>query len=204
MVPKPRLPQFRGDVGSQCPHQCGKNLWAAGHNIAGFQIILAAPQVGNQASGLAHQQHARSEVPFGEAQLPETVETARGDVCQVERGGARAANAGDVKAKIVAELADGPTTPAADKALEDKGVFVIPDFLCNAGGVTVSYFEQVQNAYGFYWDVDLVYERLDQRMATAFRSVRELAKRYSIHNRVAAYLIAVARVAEACKLRGWI
>ena len=116
----------------------------------------------------------------------------------------RAANAGNVKAKIVAELADGPTTPAADKALEEKGIFVIPDFLCNAGGVTVSYFEQVQNAYGFYWDIDLVYERLDQRMATAFRSVRELSKRYNIHNRVAAYLIAVARVAEACKLRGWI
>jgi glutamate dehydrogenase (NAD(P)+) len=113
-------------------------------------------------------------------------------------------NAGNVKAKIVAELADGPTTPGADKILREKGTFVIPDSLCNVGGVTVSHFEQVQNAYGFYWDIDLVYERLDQRMSTAFYAVREVAQRYNIDNRVAAYLIAVARVAEACRLRGWI
>ncbi len=116
----------------------------------------------------------------------------------------RGENAGEVKAKILAELADGPSTPEADVVLQQKGVFVIPDFLCNAGGVTASYFEQVQNAYGFYWDIDLVYERLDQKMSAAFQAVREVAKRYGIHNRVAAYLIAVARVAEACKLRGWV
>jgi glutamate dehydrogenase (NAD(P)+) len=116
----------------------------------------------------------------------------------------RAGNANNIRARIVAELADGPTTPEADRILEQKGVFVIPDSLCNAGGVTVSHFEQVQNAYGFYWDVDLVYERLDQRMSTAFQAVRDVAQRYNIHNRVAAYLIAVARVAEACTLRGWI
>jgi glutamate dehydrogenase (NAD(P)+) len=113
-------------------------------------------------------------------------------------------NAGNVQAKIVAELADGPTTPEADRILRDKEVFVIPDFLCNAGGVTAEYFEQVQNAYGFYWDIDLVYERLDRKMSAAFYGVREVAQRYEIHNRIAAYLIAVARVAEACKLRGWI
>jgi glutamate dehydrogenase (NAD(P)+) len=116
----------------------------------------------------------------------------------------RAENASRVQAKIVAELADGPTTPEADRILGEKGVFVIPDFLCNAGGVTVSYFEQVQNAYGFYWDLDLVYERLDRKMSSAFYAVRDVADRYQIHNRVAAYLIAVARVAEACKLRGWV
>ena len=116
----------------------------------------------------------------------------------------RAENADQVKAKIIAEFADGPTTPEADKILQEKGVFVIPDFLCNAGGVTASYFEQVQNAYGFYWDIDLVCERLDSKMTTAFHAVREVAERYGIHNRVAAYLIAVARVAEACQLRGWI
>jgi glutamate dehydrogenase (NAD(P)+) len=113
-------------------------------------------------------------------------------------------NAANVRAKIVAELADGPTTPEADRILGEKDVFVIPDFLCNAGGVTAEYFEQVQNAYGFYWDIDLVYERLDRKMAAAFHAVREVAGRYGIHNRIAAYLIAVARVAEACKLRGWI
>jgi glutamate dehydrogenase (NAD(P)+) len=113
-------------------------------------------------------------------------------------------NAASVQAKIVAELADGPTTPEADQILGKKGVFVIPDFLCNAGGVTAEYFEQVQNAYGFYWDIDLVYERLDRKMTAALQAVREVADRYGIHNRVAAYLIAVARVAEACRLRGWI
>jgi glutamate dehydrogenase (NAD(P)+) len=112
-------------------------------------------------------------------------------------------NAANVRARIVAELADGPTTPEADRILRQKGVFVIPDFLCNAGGVTAEYFEQVQNAYGFYWDIDLVYERLDRKMSAAFHAVREVAQRYEIHNRIAAYLIAVARVAEACKLRGW-
>jgi glutamate dehydrogenase (NAD(P)+) len=116
----------------------------------------------------------------------------------------RADNAGRIKSRIVAELANGPTTPEADNILFEKGIFVIPDFLCNAGGVTVSYFEQVQNAYGFYWDADLVYRRLDQKMSSAFHAVNETRQRYNIHNRIAAYLIAVARVAEACKLRGWI
>jgi len=116
----------------------------------------------------------------------------------------RADNAGQVQAKVVAELANGPTTPEADKILIQNGVFVIPDFLCNAGGVTVSYMEQVQNAYGFYWDSDTVYQQLDQKMTAAFDSVHRTAQRYHIDNRTAAYVVAVARVAEACKLRGWV
>jgi len=116
----------------------------------------------------------------------------------------RADNAPAVQARIVAELADGPATPEADDILHAKGAVVIPDFLCNAGGVTVSYFESVQNAYGFYWDAGLVNRRLDQKMSAAFRSVWETARRYGIRERVAAYLIAVARVAEACQLRGWV
>jgi glutamate dehydrogenase (NAD(P)+) len=115
-----------------------------------------------------------------------------------------AENAGDVQARMVAELANGPTTPEADEVLLEKGVFVIPDFLCNAGGVTVSYFEQVQNAYGYYWDLDMVYQRLDQKMTAAFHAVHQVAQRYGVHNRLAAYVVAVARVAEACKLRGWV
>jgi glutamate dehydrogenase (NAD(P)+) len=115
-----------------------------------------------------------------------------------------AGNAQNVRAKIVAELANGPTTPEADEILHKNGVFVIPDFLCNAGGVTVSYFEQVQNAYGFYWDVDMVYQRLDQKMTAAFHSVHKTAQRFQIDNRIAAYVVAVARVAEACALRGWV
>ena len=113
-------------------------------------------------------------------------------------------NAGHVQAKIVAELANGPTTPEADEILSENGVFIIPDFLCNAGGVTVSYFEQVQNAYAFYWDLDQVYQRLDQKMTAAFHAVNDAAKRFQINNRIAAYVVAVARVAEVCKLRGWV
>jgi glutamate dehydrogenase (NAD(P)+) len=96
------------------------------------------------------------------------------------------ANAGQVKAKIVAELANGPTTPEADEILHRNGVYVIPDFLCNAGGVTVSYFEQVQNAYRFYWPEQEVYGLLDQRMTAAFEAVTQAADRYQVPNRVAA------------------
>ena len=110
-------------------------------------------------------------------------------------------NAHNVKAKIVAELANGPSTPAADEILFKNGVYVIPDFLCNAGGVTVSYFEMVQNMYGYYWDLPLVHERLDRKMSAAFHAVHEMSMLRRVHNRLAAYMVAVSRVAEAVHLR---
>jgi glutamate dehydrogenase (NAD(P)+) len=113
-------------------------------------------------------------------------------------------NAERIKAKVVAELANGPTTPAGDEILYRNGVYAIPDFLCNAGGVTVSYFEQVQNAYDFYWEEDLVHERLDKKMTAAFHAVHQAAQKYNVHNRMGAYIVSVARVAEAMKLRGWV
>lgn len=114
------------------------------------------------------------------------------------------ANAPNIRAKIVAELANGPTTPEADQILAEKGVYVIPDFLCNAGGVTVSYFEQVQNAYDYYWSLETVQQRLDEKMTTAFEAVHAMAQTKGVPNRLAAYLVAVERVAEAAKLRGWV
>lgn len=112
-------------------------------------------------------------------------------------------NAPNIKAKIVAELANGPTTPEADRILHANGVFVIPDFLCNAGGVTVSYFEQVQNASNDRWKEAEVHRRLDEIMTKAFASVFKMRAREQVHTRLAAYLVAVERVAEACVTRGW-
>ncbi|MEW5718918.1 MAG: Glu/Leu/Phe/Val dehydrogenase [Chloroflexota bacterium] len=112
-------------------------------------------------------------------------------------------NVARIKPRILAEGANGPTTPDADPVLYQNGVYVIPDFLCNAGGVTVSYFEMVQNAYNFYWDLPTVHDRLEQKMVAAFDSVHEMAQTYKVHNRLAAYLVAIHRVAEAMRLRGW-
>jgi glutamate dehydrogenase (NAD(P)+) len=113
-------------------------------------------------------------------------------------------NADKVKAKIVAELANGPTTPEADEILYANNVHIIPDFLCNAGGVTVSYFEMVQNACMYYWDENEVREKLDKRMTTAYLSVYDVSQQYDINMRQAAYVLAVKRVVDAMKTRGWI
>lgn len=113
-------------------------------------------------------------------------------------------NAGNIKAKVLCELANGPTTPEADKILFEKGVYVLPDFLANAGGVTVSYFEQVQNTYNYYWSLADVHTQLDRKMTDAFKSVYDMSKKAKVHNRLSAYMVAVSRVAEACKIRGWV
>jgi len=111
-------------------------------------------------------------------------------------------NAGDVKTKLIVEGANGPTTPEADRILEEKGVVVIPDILANAGGVTVSYFEWVQNRMGYYWTAEEVDERLRRVMTQAFRDVTEQAEKYEISPRYGAYALAFGRVAEAMKVRG--
>jgi glutamate dehydrogenase (NAD(P)+) len=113
-------------------------------------------------------------------------------------------NADKIRCKISCELANGPTTPEADEILYKNNVFVLPDFLANAGGVTVSYFEQVQNIYNFYWPLGEVHQRLDEKMTRAFHGVYQMSLREKVDMRQAAYLVAVARVAEACKLRGWV
>ena len=115
-----------------------------------------------------------------------------------------ASNAGRVRCRISCEMANGPTTPEGDEILRQNGVFVLPDFLANAGGVTVSYFEQVQNTYNFYWPLEEVHKRLDEKMTRAFHGVYQMYLREKVNMRQAAYLVSVARVAEACKLRGWV
>lgn len=112
------------------------------------------------------------------------------------------ANVGQVKAKIIAELANGPTTPGADRVLDDQGVFLIPDILANAGGVTVSYYEWVQDQYSFFWSEKQINETLEGTMRGAFKAVHETAKRYDTDMRTGAYILAVDRVAEATRVRG--
>ncbi|MBA3767736.1 MAG: Glu/Leu/Phe/Val dehydrogenase [Acidobacteria bacterium] len=112
------------------------------------------------------------------------------------------ANVGRVKAKIIAELANGPVTPGADRVFAENGVFLIPDILANAGGVTVSYYEWVQDQYSYFWTESQINERLEQTMQIAFRSVHETAERYQTDMRAGAYILAVDRVAEATRVRG--
>jgi len=106
--------------------------------------------------------------------------------------------------RILAEAANGPTTPEADQVLIENNVFVIPDFLCNAGGVTVSYFEGVQNDQNFYWSLEEVRHRLDQKMTSAFDSVLQMSLDKKVYMRDAAYMVAIDKVVKAMKLRGWI
>jgi len=106
--------------------------------------------------------------------------------------------------KVIAEGANGPTTVTADEVIRDRGIFVIPDFLANAGGVTCSYFEQVQSNTNYYWERDEVLDKLDIKMKTAFKAVYDLATNKNLYMRDAAYVIAVNRVVQAVKSRGWV
>ncbi len=113
-------------------------------------------------------------------------------------------NAARIKAKIISELANGPTTPEADLILNKNGVHVIPDILASAGGVTVSYFEMVQDKYSYFWEEEQIQQRLDKKISKAYHTVQEAIKDKKVHPRLAAMVVGVARVAEACKLRGWV
>ena len=187
-----------------------------GQEILGTEIVAVSDSMGGiyNAKGLdihkviAHKQDTGSVVGCSNADKVSNAELLELDVDILAPSALEnqitGENADRIKGRIIAELANGPTTPDADDILYDKGLYVIPDFLCNAGGVTVSYFEQVQNAYDYYWDEELVHQRLDTKMTAAFHAVDQTAKKYQINNRMAAYVVAVQRVAEACRLRGWV
>ena len=117
-----------------------------------------------------------------------------------------AANAGDIKASLVVEAANGPTTPEAEQILKEREIFLVPDILANSGGVTVSYFEWVQNNQGFYWDLETVNSHLEKMMVDAFRAVYKFGQESCSgeNMRIAAYGYAVSRLAEAMRLRGWL
>jgi glutamate dehydrogenase (NAD(P)+) len=142
---------------------------------------------------------------------PNTEPIARDDVLEVDcdillpsalENSITLANVGRVRTKIIAELANGPTTPGADRVLADRGVLLVPDILANAGGVTVSYYEWVQDLYSYFWTENQVNEALEKTMKTAFENVHATAGKHDTDMRTGAYVLAVARVAEATSVRG--
>jgi glutamate dehydrogenase len=143
------------------------------------------------------------EVLPGEAWLEQDVEVLVPAALENQITGENAPSISKL-AKVIVEGANGPTTPEADAVIRERGIFLIPDFLANAGGVTCSYFEQVQCNMNYYWTRDEVLAKLDTKMTDAFLKVAALARERNLYMRDAAYCIAIQRVAEACKLRGWV
>lgn len=187
-----------------------------GSEILGLKLVAASDSKGGiyNAKGLEPRKVVEYKLKTGSLQgFPEADRISNEELLELDvtvffpaalENVITANNASRIKCKISCELANGPTTPEADDILYENNVFVLPDFLANAGGVTVSYFEQVQNTYNFYWPLEEVHRRLDEKMTRAFQGVYQMYLREKVNMRQAAYLISVARVAEACRLRGWV
>ncbi len=194
----------------------GQFAASLGASILGLKLVAACDsQVGvYNPDGISVQELSEYKVQTGSLKgFKNAKEIAPNDVLAVEctalfpsalENAINAGNADKINCKISCELANGPTTPEADAILDKKGIIVIPDYLANAGGVTVSYFEQCQNAQNFYWEEDEVQTKLDNKMTAAFKAVYEMSVAKKCNLRDAAYLVSIARVAEACKLRGWV
>jgi glutamate dehydrogenase (NAD(P)+) len=181
---------------------------------AGFKIVCVIEYDGavynahglNIEALMKHRHDTGSITGFPEAEDVDRDEALYMD-CEVFLPAAKenvitSANADRIKAKIICEGANGPTTSEADAILADKKIFVIPDILANAGGVTVSYFEWVQDRQGYFWNEQLVNGRLEEIMVNSFRDVVGYAEKHNVHNRLAAYMLAIDRVAFALQTRG--
>jgi len=192
----------------------------AGANIArmvaedGAKVIAIADSRGaiHNEQGIDVQATLQHKAETSAVQgAPNTSEMARDEVLELEcdillpsalENSITLANVGRVQTKIIAELANGPTTPGADRVLADRDVLLVPDILANAGGVTVSYYEWVQDLYSYFWSESQVNEALEKTMRTAFENVYATAGQYKTDMRTGAYILAIGRVAEATRVRG--
>jgi glutamate dehydrogenase (NAD(P)+) len=186
-----------------------------GRELFGCRVVAVSDSQGGvfNANGLDYEEvHAHKATTGSVIGFPGGEPISNADILEVDadilipaalENQITAENASHIKARIVAEAANGPTTPEADAVLHKRGVFVIPDFLCNAGGVTVSYFEWVQNQGGMPWELEDVHRRLDRKMTRAFAEVHASSRKHDVDMRTGAYCVAVARVAEATRARGW-
>lgn len=191
-----------GSIAARLLHEDGAKVIAVSDSLSG---ILNANGI-DPVAALTHKQETGSLSGFRGADTitNEELLTLKCDVLvpAALENQITGQNADRIKAKIVAEAANGPTTPAADSVLSDGGVLVIPDILANAGGVTVSYFEWVQDLYGFFWSEKEVNNYLERTIVSAFQEVHETAQKHGVDMRTGAYILAVGRVAEATRVRG--
>ena len=191
-----------GSIAAQLLHEAG----AQGDRCERFHRLHLQPQGSGHSGADAPEgtDRAGGGIPGSEPITPENLLALECDILvpAALENAIHAENAAAVHARIVAEAANGPLTPAADRILESKGVFIIPDILCNAGGVTVSYFEWVQDEQHLFWEAQDVYNRLERVMKTAFRDVLKIHEERKVPMRIAANMLGIGRVAEAVKIRG--
>jgi glutamate dehydrogenase (NAD(P)+) len=191
-----------GGIGAQLMHEAGYKVLA----ISDINSGIYNPNGIDIPAALKHLYSTRSFEDF-----PDVEHVSNEDLLEIEcdvlvpaatENQIRSDNAERINCKVLAEGANGPTTAAADEILQSKGVFVIPDILANAGGVTVSYFEWVQDRMGYFWKEDVVNERLEDVMVASFNELVKYAERHSVDTRTAAYMLAIDRVAYDTRMRG--